>query len=291
MGGKSGGDSTTTQKADPWSGQQPYLNYGFQQAQNLYNSGGPQFYPGRTYTPFSGQTEQALGMAENRSMGSPNEAALNNYLGQSMGGQFLNSNPYLDAMYGNAARGVTKSFNESVMPGINATFGGAGRTGSNMHGQTVANAAGQLGDSLSGMAANLYGGNYDAERSRMQQAAGMVPMASGLDWQNIAQMGGVGRQVEGKAGEVLGDSMNRYNYYQGLPEQNLQRYIAAIQGNYGGTTQTQQDGAGGGFNLGGALGGAATGGGVAGMLSTAAGLSNPWLAPLLIGGGLLGGFG
>ena len=65
-GGKGGGDTTTTQKADPWSGQQPYLKFGFNQAQNLYNSGGPQFYPGRTYVPFSGQTEQALGMAQNR---------------------------------------------------------------------------------------------------------------------------------------------------------------------------------------------------------------------------------
>jgi hypothetical protein len=36
---KGGGSTTTTQKSDPWSGQQPYLTQGFQQAQNLYLGG------------------------------------------------------------------------------------------------------------------------------------------------------------------------------------------------------------------------------------------------------------
>ncbi len=288
-GGKGGGDTTTVQQADPWTSQQPYLKYGFQQAQNLYNSGGPQYYPGRTYTPFSSQTEQALGMAENRAQGSRLEGNLTGYLGRSLNGQFLNANPYLDAMYGSAAQNMAEQFNEAVVPGLNATFGGAGRTGSGAHALAAGRAAGELGNSLSSLASNLYGGNYANERQLMQQAAGMVPTASGLDWNNIAQMGNVGRQVEGKAGEVLGDSMNRFNYYQQLPEQNLQRYIAAIQGNYGGMTQTDQEGASGG-GLTGALGGALTGGSIAGMLAPAAG-ANPYLWPLLIGGGLIGGLG
>jgi hypothetical protein len=274
-GGKGGGD--TTQKTEPWSGQKPFLTYGFDQAKNLYQSGGPQYYPNATYVPFSGQTEQALGMAQNRAMGSPNEQGLNNYLGGSLQGNWLNSNPYLDAMYGSAAGRMTESFNESVLPGLNATFGGAGRTGSGAHALSAGRAAGELGDSLAGLSANIYGGNYANERGLMQQAAGMVPTASALDWNNIAQMGQVGQRVEGKAGEVLGDSMNRFNYNQNLPEQNLQRYIAAIQGNYGGTTQQSTNGQGG---LNGALGGAMSGAAVGSMFGM------PWLGA--IGGGLLG---
>ncbi len=40
MGGSSG-DSTTVQKADPWSGQQPYLRDVFSTAQNMFQSGMP----------------------------------------------------------------------------------------------------------------------------------------------------------------------------------------------------------------------------------------------------------
>lgn len=44
-GGGGGGNSTTVQKADPWSGQQPYLTQQFQEAQKLYQDKTPQLDP------------------------------------------------------------------------------------------------------------------------------------------------------------------------------------------------------------------------------------------------------
>ena len=66
MGGKSSGDQTT--KTEPWSGQQPYLTAGFQQARNLLNSGGPEYYPNATYTQFSPQSQMAMQLGENRAL-------------------------------------------------------------------------------------------------------------------------------------------------------------------------------------------------------------------------------
>jgi hypothetical protein len=44
-----GGSSTNTvQKADPWSGAQPYLTDIFARAKGIQESGGPQFFPGST---------------------------------------------------------------------------------------------------------------------------------------------------------------------------------------------------------------------------------------------------
>ena len=50
MGGGSGGggSSTTVQKADPWSGVQPFLSEAYMRASGLYGSAGPQYYPNST---------------------------------------------------------------------------------------------------------------------------------------------------------------------------------------------------------------------------------------------------
>lgn len=69
MGGKSGGGSDQTTTVTPWAAQQPYLQHGFEQARSLYDGGAPQFFPGATYTPFSGQTELGMGLMQQRAMG------------------------------------------------------------------------------------------------------------------------------------------------------------------------------------------------------------------------------
>ena len=70
MGSKGGGSTTTVQKADPWSGQQPYLKEIFQEAQGLYQSGGmaPAYYPGQTVAPESAWTQQARAMQAQRAL-------------------------------------------------------------------------------------------------------------------------------------------------------------------------------------------------------------------------------
>jgi len=53
-GGGGGGQSTNTvEKADPWAGQQPFLKDVFQEAQDRYQSGDPNFFPGSTIEQFN----------------------------------------------------------------------------------------------------------------------------------------------------------------------------------------------------------------------------------------------
>lgn len=341
MGGKSSSGNQTT-KTEPWSGQQPYLTAGFQQAQNLLNSGGPEYYPNATYTQFSPQSQMAMQLGENRALfgsefdqpaanvamgamsgNSPYlQAGMNSLWGGSLGmqqlagtanGQYLNSNPYLDAMYGAAGRGLNTQYNNQVMPGVNATFGSGGRTGSYAHNQALNMANENYGNAMGDMAAQIYGGNYQSERDRQLSAAGGLgslgtSLASGYgslgqqsaaqqmagaqlgqqlgqnDWQNIAQLGQIGQQVEGKSGQVLQDYMDRFNFYQNRPEQNLQNYVSAINGIPVNGGQTSTEG-GGGNALTGALGGALTGGALGGMLPAS------MLAAIPGGGWALAGLG
>lgn len=103
MGG--GGSQTSTQKSEPWSGQQPYLKDLFRSAQGLYNQGPQEFYPGSTVAPFAPQQQQAMDMMTNRALsGSPQEQAFGSYLQSQLGQQNLDPsmmvNPAMQAAGG-----------------------------------------------------------------------------------------------------------------------------------------------------------------------------------------------
>ena len=286
FGGGQQGDATT--QSTPWSGLQPYLLNAYGQANALYNSGGPEYYPNATYVPFSPQTQMALQLGQNRAlMGSEFDQPAGNLALNSMQninpfllagtknlwdgyrgmdqlnattqGAYLNSNPYLDSMFNSATRSVNTQYNNQVMPGINATFGSGGRTGSNAH-QTALDMANQTyGNTIGDMAANIYGQNYANERTNQLNSAmnmenlgmGMSGAMANLGAQDYAQkmggaqlgmqlgdnqyrdinyLGNIGSMVEGKGQEVLNDYMNRFNFYQNRPEQNMNNYVAWLNG-------------------------------------------------------------
>lgn len=131
MGG--GGSQTSTQKSEPWSGQQPYLKDLFQQGQNLYRQGPQEFYPGVTVAPFAPQQQQAMDMTTNRALsGSPQEQAFGGYLSNQLG------QPNIDPMA--IARMLGQA--QNAFPAADQFAVGGMQTG--------ANAANQLANTASG---------------------------------------------------------------------------------------------------------------------------------------------
>lgn len=279
-GGGEGGVQTT----EPWGSQRPFLEYGFDQAGKLYNSGGPEYFGKSTVAPMSGNTMAANTMLANRGlMGSDVNRNAQGLANNTMQGGFLNSNPHLSAMSNAAARDVTRQYKQTVMPGINATFGGAGRTGSKAHENAMYGAQAQLGNSLADMNANLYGNNYESERDRMLQTQGMAPGLAATDYQDINAVAQAGQRVDAQAQGVLDDQVARFDHYQSAPERSLQNYIAAIQGNYGGQATTEvSSGAKNRARNQGALGGAAAGASIGSQIYPG------WGTAI---GGLIGGVG
>lgn len=218
------GSTTQTQKADPWAPQQSYLTKGFQQADDLLNSGGPQYYDKATYTPFSQQTEQAMGLTQDRALaGSPLNTGAQSLAMDTIDGKFLNNNPYLESMF--------QQGSDKIAENVNAQFSSAGRTGSGAH-------VGRMTEEMGDLHNNMYGNQYQNERQNQLNTMQMAPQLAETDYNDFARLGQVGQAVEGKAGEVIQDDMNRFNFYQNAPETSLANYIAAIQGNYGGQTSS-----------------------------------------------------
>lgn len=250
--GSSSTPSHTTQTTEPPAYLRPYLQDAADEAQNLYRTGGPQYYPGNTVVPFSNQTEQALGRTEQRALnGSPVTNAAQGYATDVLGGKYLNANPYLDATFNRAA--------DQVQNRIQSGFAGSGR---NIEaGRPLA--AQEMND----LANQIYGGAYTQERNNQQS---MVPFANQLanqDYVDLQALGGVGGQVEDLAGRQMEDQAARYDFSQNAPQINLDNYLqrlGMVAGGAGnttsGTTPTYRN------RTAGALGGAASGAGLAAAL-------------------------
>jgi hypothetical protein len=222
------GGQTVTSTTAPWSGQQPYLSYGFQQAQDLYNKGGPQYFAGNTLAPVSAETNQALDLQAQRALnGSPLTAAAQADALRTAQGNYLSAgNPYMQNLFGSIANTVT--------PSVTGTFEGAGRYGSG----AFANA---LSDALTNTAGNLAYQNYSNERDKMMSADALAPTLANQDYTDIGQLAATGDARQQVAQQGINAAVDRYNYDQNLPYNALSNYMRMVQGNYGSSsTQTTQ---------------------------------------------------
>ena len=244
-GGSGGGGSTTTvQKADPWSGQQPYLTDTFKQAQNLDQTYTPSYYGGNTngligtaqsstngtVAPLSNATLQSVGQGEALANNDPTNSAANRYLQNTMSNQYLSAgNPYMQGMMNQVA--------QQVIPETSAPFESSNRYGS---GAAQAATAGALANADSSMAYN----NFNTEQSNQLKAASLAPGQNTANWNDVNSLNNVGSVLDNQNQAMINANVNKWNYNQQLPYNKLNAYAAITNnGSYGtsGTsTATQQ---------------------------------------------------
>jgi hypothetical protein len=94
-----------------------------------------------------------------------------NALTKTANGDYLNSNPYLDAMYDAASKGITRAYQTATAPQTDSAFTAAGRTNSGAAANARSVNERNLGDTLSNLASNVYGTNYANERNLQNSAA------------------------------------------------------------------------------------------------------------------------
>ena len=268
-GGGGGNTSTVTEKSDPWAGQQPYLSRGFSEAWGNYVNETPEYYPNETFVDFAPQTLQALGLQQDLANENAVGYSAANEAFRTLSGDYINNNPYLNDITDRVSRDVSNS--------VNSQFAASNRMGSNAHLDT-------LSQSIADATAPIYGNAYAQERENMQRSLALAPQADQMMYGGVDRLRDVGRALETKEFESLQDDINRWNFAENQPDQQLANYMGLIQGNYGGSrNSTSVAPEYGGSPIMGALGGAATGA----SLGSALGLASPWGA---IGGGLLGLF-
>lgn len=237
MSSGSGGGGTTTTNTTPWSGQQPYLTAGFAQAQNILNSDQPQYYPGSTVAPQSANTQSAYNMVSNQVNNNPLQAASGQQVQDTLNGNYLNGNPFLDQQFQAGTRQIGNTYN-NLVNGQTAAFSGAGRYGSGMQAFAQNQANQTLGDNLNNLYANTYGANYTQERQNQVNAVGQAGTVQNQGLTNANMLGTVGSAQDQYAQNLTNANVNQWNYNQNLPQNKLANYMGLIQGNYGGTSAT-----------------------------------------------------
>lgn len=123
-----------------------------------------------------------------------------NQVQQTLGGQYLSpdSNPYLAATGDALTRALTNQYKLATAPSLMAQAQQGGNLrGSAFNEQQAANQFG-LGQNISDTLAQLYGGNYEAERARQQQAVGMIPGVQGAIQAPGQQLLGAGTLQQGQ---------------------------------------------------------------------------------------------
>ena len=157
LSAKKSGNTTATQSSDPWSGVQPYLTQGYQQASGLLGQG------------FNPQTQAAL--RARGLFGSQVGQEANNLSASTLRGDYLNSNPFTEGA-AQDAMGMARSQ-------INSQFGSGSNYGSSAHQEW-------LGRGLVNAAMPYFNQNYENERGRQFAALSQAPALQGMDYQNLS---------------------------------------------------------------------------------------------------------
>ena len=267
--------TTTTSQIDPTI--QPYLGYGLQQAQQLYQGGGPQYYGGPTFVAPSTTTQTGLQALEARaSLGNPLLQSAQNQLQNTVSGGFLGGNPFFQGAFAPAAKAAEMQYKQTLGD-IGSKASMAGRYGSGAMGSLQDRATGQFGQTLANTAGQLAYQNYEAERQRQQAATMAAPQMAGADYQDIQAMLQAGQAREGYTGAQQQADIQKFNFLQNQPQQNLQNYLSLVYGNPLGRVASQTtSGAADTSTLQNVLGLAAVGGGLYKNLGGSTGISNLW---------------
>ena len=256
---------------------EPYLTYGLGQAQQLYQGGGPQYYTGETFVAPSQTTQAGLQAMETRALaGSPLTGLAQQQLQGTLGGAYLGGNPFFQGAFAPAAQAAKTQY-QSTLGDIASKSSLAGRYGSGVMGNLQDRASGQYAQALTNTAGQLAYQNYEAERQRQQQAIGAAPQLAQADYQDINQLLQAGQLREGYQGQQLGADIQRFNFLQNQPQQNLQNYMSLVYGNpLGRVGQTTASGAADTSAFQKLLGTAAVTGGLYKNLGGSTGISNLW---------------
>ena len=187
----------------------PFLAYGANEAQRLYNTGGGfNYFPDNTLAGFSPEQQMAMTLQTNRALsGSPITREAQDLSLNTLRGDFLSgNNPYLQ-----------QAVLDPITQNVQSQFSRAGRLGS-----------GANQDVLARSLATPLMQNYETERARQNAMIGAAPSIARADLQDYADLARVGAMRQDQAQRQIAANMDRFNFLQSAPARNLNQFLGQV---------------------------------------------------------------
>jgi len=266
---KGSGGGTQVQRSEPSTLQAPYLSNLYQQAQNLYDTGPQQYFPGATIAQPS-QLQMAGEEAAQQAALGPQAALAGSLLpaiqGQLAGPAAVANNPYLAGATTAALRPIfsqTQQLLQQARRGANE----AGQLGSDRQAVLERGVIGDYLQRAGDVSANMYNQAYENALRTQAASIANVPTAMTSLMTPSQTLTGLGNLQTQRAQQAIEAARERFEFGQQAPYSALNQYGNIVAGSMLPGTITAERSGGGGLGTGGIIGGLAGGAAGSGALS------------------------
>lgn len=237
MSGGAPDHTTSTTEIPQWA--QPYAQSLLQRTGALSDQQMP-VYTGARSADMNGYQQAANQMVANRAMnGSAEIQAGSNNLMDTLNGNYLNGNPYLDANVNRAAGQLQRQY-QGAVNNTDSTMARAGAFGGSAWQQQQEGNSRQLAQGLTDLNSSMYGQNYANERQNQMNALGIAPTYGNQAYQDAQALQSVGSNQYAYDNQKVQDQMAQWTDFAQSPYKQLDLLGNGIRAAVGGgSTQTQ----------------------------------------------------
>lgn len=238
---KSAGSTRTVSTSAPPAFQQPYIDTLLSKAKSLYESPGPNFFPGSTVAPFAPaelEGQRALQSQAGQMYNFFNTDVLPG-MKTAMGAVDVGNNPYLADAAEAMVRPVFQQLTEEALPALRSTAVQTGNLGGTKSDLAGAQATERTSRAALDATRQLYAQAYGQGLSSLGSTLANVPNISSAAYTPGSVLGAVGGQERAMEQSKIDEAIARYAFEQNIPYQKLAEFANLISGQYGGTGESQ----------------------------------------------------
>lgn len=236
--GQTGGTTRTISETRLPEYQLPSFTRLLEEANRLYSSGGPRFFPGSTVADFAPAERTAFEHVERIApmmAGIVQDWALP-ALGTALLGPGIVNSPYVHSMAESATRPIMQNLLENVLPDLRQGAVAAGQRGGTREALAASQAVERTSRAAMDTASDIYGRAYLQGLQTMLGGIQALPTVMSQMYEPAEWLSGVGEAQRAMEQARINESIARWMHEQNLPWQTLSEYANLISVPMGGVS-------------------------------------------------------
>jgi hypothetical protein len=264
-GGDDSSDTISGFAALPKFLKSEFRNTSIPRIEDLFNQGPQSFFPDQTFANLTPDQQAGLQSQLNFSQNQlPQQLGdVNQSFGNALNAGSIFGDPSVQAGLGTIENRANRNFSENVLPQLRQQATGTGNQFSSKAEQSERLAGRDLQQAISDSQGSFLANQLGSARGLQGSAIGNAPNITQLGLQPGSNQFNVGSVFQGQNQAGINDQVNAFNFNQQAPSNQLNQYLAQLQGvagSGGGAGSSSTQSAGNSTNpFAGALGGAAIG--------------------------------